>query len=77
MDQDRKPEVQSDKNGLIIKVKDPILDRDLELETDLLIDPGRKDKSRTQATDVLCKGCGAWAAACPSCAREQLSLIHI
>jgi heterodisulfide reductase subunit A len=36
-DGDRKPEVRSDKNGLIVKVKDPILDRDLELEAGLLV----------------------------------------
>jgi len=35
--QDQKPEVRSGKDGLIVKVKDPILDRDLELETDLLV----------------------------------------
>ena len=36
-DEDLKPEVRSDKDGLIIKVKDLILDRDPELETDLLM----------------------------------------
>ncbi|MGA1794413.1 MAG: FAD-dependent oxidoreductase [bacterium] len=36
-DEDQKPDVRSDKNGLIVKVKDPILDRDLELETGLLV----------------------------------------
>ncbi|MFX0200111.1 MAG: CoB--CoM heterodisulfide reductase iron-sulfur subunit A family protein, partial [Candidatus Hodarchaeota archaeon] len=42
-DKDHKPEVQfkdnirSKDNRLIVKIKDPILDRDLELETDLLV----------------------------------------
>jgi len=36
-DQDQKPEVRSNKNELIVKIKDPILDRDLELEAALLV----------------------------------------
>ena len=36
-DEDRKPEVRSDRNGLIVKVRDPILERDLDLAADLLV----------------------------------------